>query len=283
MTSGEVFPEMVSEADVGLPAKRNWPVFFILLLLTLFTTFLAGGATYAVSLFAILGAHEFGHYWASRRNQVMASLPYFLPAPPSWFLFGTFGAMIMIRDRIPNRRVLMEIGASGPIAGFLVAVPMLVVGLFLSSVTAVTGEHGLVFGSSLILVLLGKLILGVTPWDPDINIQLHPLAFSAWVGLFVTSLNLIPIGQLDGGHIIYSMLGEKYKICARVFFAFLVLLVFFWPGWLLWVLLLGLLTRLKSAEVVNPDILPGGNHRILGILCIIIFLLTFVPIPIELV
>ncbi|MEE9258757.1 MAG: site-2 protease family protein [Nitrospinaceae bacterium] len=266
-----------------IPAARNWPVFFLLLSLTLFTTFLAGGLMYAVSLFFILGAHEFGHYWASRKNQVGATLPYFIPAPPNWFIFGTFGAMIIIRDPIPNRRVLMEIGASGPIAGFLVAVPMLIAGLFLSTTAPATGEHGLVFGNSIILTVFSKIILGVTPFTPDVNIQLHPMAFAGWVGLFVTALNLFPVGQLDGGHIIFSLCGENYKIWSRIFLGFLFILVYFWPGWLFWAILLLILTRLKPAQLIDETVLPEKRHRILGILAIFIFVVTFVPVPLEVV
>ena len=262
---------------------RNWP-FFLLISLTLFTTFLAGGLYYSVCLFLILGAHEFGHYWASRKNNVRATLPYFIPAPPSWFIFGTFGAMIIIRDPIPNRRVLMEIGASGPIAGFMVAVPMLVVGLFLSSTSEATGTPGIAFGSSIILTVLSKFILGVTPLSQEINIQLHPIAFAAWVGLFVTALNLFPVGQLDGGHIMYALYGKNgYRIWSKVFLIFLFLLVYFWPYWLPWAILLVVMTRLKPVELGDPDILPEKKHKKLGLWSIFIFLITFIPIPIKII
>ena len=185
------------------PIKNNWWLFSILLLATLVTTFLAGGPLFSISLLLILGAHEFGHYWASKKNGVQSTLPYFIPAPPI-FIAGTFGAFIQIKQKIPNRMVLMEIGAAGPIAGFVVALPMLILGLYLSPVTPSIGMGNINFGSSLILNLCSQLILGVDPSSPDINIHLHPIAFAGWIGMLVTALNLMPVGQLDGGHIIYA-------------------------------------------------------------------------------
>ena len=263
------------------PSLKNWILFFVLLGLTLYTTYLAGGKLYALSLFLILGAHEFGHYFAGVKNGVKTTLPLFIPAPPGLFLFGTFGAMIAIKDPIPNRRVLMEIGAAGPIAGFIVAVPTLIIGLYLSDIVEPTGEGGFSFGSSVIMILLSKLILGVTPLSADFNIQLHPVAFAGWVGLFVTAINLFPIGQLDGGHIIYSLFGKKSKNWAKCFFIFLLSLIYFWPSWGIWAVLLIVITRFKSAPLLNDDVLPLKKHRKIGYIAIVIFILTFVPVPIE--
>ena len=265
------------------PSLKSWVLFFVLLGLTLYTTYLAGGKLYALSLFLILGAHEFGHYFAGVKNGVKTTLPLFIPAPPGLFLFGTFGAMIAIKDPIPNRRVLMEIGAAGPVAGFIVAVPTLVIGLFLSDIVAPVGEGGFSFGSSVIMILLSKLTLGVTPLSADFNIQLHPVAFAGWVGLFVTAINLFPIGQLDGGHIIYSLFGKKSKNWAKYFFIFLLSLIYFWPSWGIWAVLLIVITRFKSAPLLDDDVLPLKKHKIIGYLAIVIFILTFVPVPIEVV
>ena len=256
-------------------SAKNWFLFFALLGITPFTTYLAGGFLYAVSLFLILAAHEFAHYFAGLKNGVRTTLPLFIPAPPGILLFGTFGALIMIRDPIPDRRVLMEIGAAGPIAGFVVAVPILIIGLFLSEVVAPTGEKGLAFGSSVIMIVLSKAILGVTPLSAEFNIQLHPMAFAGWVGLFVTAINLIPIGQLDGGHVLYSLLGEKSHIWARSFFGFLLVLMYFWPSWGIWAILLLVLTRFKSAPLTNEEVLPLKVHKRLGFAAIAIFFLTF--------
>ncbi len=281
-TGGEVNHPSLQFNDRKMPTLKSWVLFFILLGLTLYTTYLAGGELYALSLFLILGAHEFGHYFAGVKNGVRTTLPLFIPAPPGLFLLGTFGAMIVIKDPIPNRRVLMEIGAAGPIAGFIVAVPTLIIGLFLSETVAPTGQSGFSFGSSIIMIMLSKAILGVTPLSVDFNIQLHPVALAGWVGLFVTAINLFPIGQLDGGHILYALIGKKSKTWAKYFFAFLLFLVYFWPNWGVWVILLLLLTRFKSVPLEDDE---GGllqkNHKIAGYAAIAIFFLTFVPVPIE--
>lgn len=258
---------------------RSYLVFFTLLFTTLVSTYLAGGVFFAISLILILGAHEFGHYWASRKNHVRASLPYFIPAPP-FFIAGTFGAFIQIKDPIPNRRVLMEIGASGPIAGFIVAVPILIVGLLLSHVSENSHVRGLNFGSSILLQVFTKLILGVTPLSTDVNIELHPIAFAGWIGLFVTALNLLPIGQLDGGHIIYSLFRTRYDILAKLFFLLLLPLGYFWTGWLFWAFLITLF-GFRHPPLIDESILLEKKHRIMGYLSIVIFVVTFIPIPFE--
>ena len=280
-TGGEVNQTSLQFNERKMPTLRSWVLFFVLLGSTLYTTYLAGGKLYALSLFLILGAHEFGHYFAGVKNGVRTTLPLFIPAPPGLFLLGTFGAMIVIKDPIPNRRVLMEIGAAGPIAGFIVAVPTLIIGLFLSETVVPTGQSGFSFGSSIIMIILSKTILGVTPLSVDFNIQLHPLALAGWVGLFVTAINLFPIGQLDGGHILYALIGEKSKIWAKCFFAFLLFLVYFWPNWGVWAILLLVITRFKSAPLEDEEVLLQKNHKIAGYAAIVILLLTFVPVPIE--
>ena len=269
--------------DRNGPSLGSWVLFFVLLGSTLFTTYLAGGKLYALSLFLILGAHEFGHYFAGLKNNVRTTLPLFIPAPPGMFLLGTFGAMIVIKDPIPNRRVLMEIGVAGPIAGFIVAVPTLIIGLFFSEIVAATGERGFSFGSSVIMVILSKAILGVTPLSADFNIQLHPIALAGWVGLFVTAINLFPIGQLDGGHILHALLGKKSKVWAKLFFALLLFLMYFWPNWGIWALLLLFFTRFKSAPLEDEEVLPQRIHKRAGYAAIAIFFLTFIPVPIELI
>jgi len=265
------------------PGLGSWALFFVLLGSTLFTTYLAGGKLYALSLFLILGAHEFGHYFAGVKNGVRTTLPLFIPAPPGLFLLGTFGAMIVIKDPIPNRRVLMEIGVAGPIAGFIVAVPTLIIGLFLSEIVPQTGQGGFSFGSSIIMIVLSKAILGVTPLSIDFNIQLHPIALAGWVGLFVTAINLFPIGQLDGGHILYALLGKKSQIWAKFFLVFLLFLMYFWPNWGIWAILLLVFTRFKSAPLDNEDALLQSIHIRAGYIAIAIFFLIFIPVPIELI
>ena len=163
-----------------------------------------------------------------------------IPAPPI-FIAGTFGAFIQIKQRIPNRMVLMEIGAAGPIAGFVVALPMLILGLYLSSVTPSIGMGSINFGSSLILNFCSQLVLGVDPSSPDINIHLHPIAFAGWIGMLITALNLMPVGQLDGGHIIYAIAPGKHSAIGKIFFAGLFPLGYFWPGWFFWAAMIALM------------------------------------------
>lgn len=264
--------------DVSVePIKNNWLLFSILLIATLVTTFLAGGLLFSISLLLILGAHEFGHYWASKKNGVQSTLPYFIPAPPI-FIAGTFGAFIQIKQRIPNRMVLMEIGAAGPIAGFVVALPMLILGLYLSPVTPSIGMGSINFGSSLILNFCSQLVLGVDPSSPDINIHLHPIAFAGWIGMLITALNLMPVGQLDGGHIIYAIAPGKHGAIGKIFFAGLFPLGYFWPGWFFWAAMIALM-GFKTAPLKEDVGKLRLTHIVLGSISMVIFILTFIPIP----
>ena len=270
--------ELGDPFDVSVePIKNNWLLFSILLTATLVTTFLAGGLLFSISLLLILGAHEFGHYWASKKNGVQSTLPYFIPAPPI-FIAGTFGAFIQIKQRIPNRMVLMEIGAAGPIAGFVVALPMLILGLYLSPVTPSIGMGSINFGSSLILNFCSQLVLGVDPSSPDINIHLHPIAFAGWIGMLITALNLMPVGQLDGGHIIYAIAPGKHSAIGKFFFAGLFPLGYFWPGWFFWAAMIALM-GFKTAPLKEDVEKLKLTHIVLGSISMVIFVLTFIPIP----
>ena len=266
----------VSAASVE-PRTENWWLFSLLLLGTLITTYMSGGFLFSISLILILGAHEFGHYWASRRNGVRSTLPYFIPAPPI-FIAGTFGAFIQIKQVIPNRRVLMEIGCAGPIAGFVLALPVLVYGLSLSHVSPLLGIEGVNFGNSLILNVCAELTLGVDPQSPDFNIHLHPIAFAGWIGMLVTSLNLIPIGQLDGGHIVFALSPKQHKLMGRLFFVALFPLGYFWTGWFFWALMI-VLVGFKTVPLSDDTEELGTLHKLLGVVSIVIFLVTFIPVP----
>lgn len=274
----DVNQELGHSLDTSVkPIKNNWWLFSILLVATLVTTFLAGGPLFSISLLSILGAHEFGHYWASKKNGVQSTLPYFIPAPPI-FIAGTFGAFIQIKQRIPNRMVLMEIGAAGPIAGFVVALPMLILGLYLSSVTPSIGLGSINFGSSLILKFCSQLVLGVDPSSPHINIHLHPIAFAGWIGMLVTALNLMPVGQLDGGHIIYAITPDKHSAIGKFFFVGLFPLGYFWSGWFFWAAMIALM-GFKTAPLKEDVEKVELTHIVLGAISMAIFVLTFIPIP----
>ena len=225
----EFFPVLQRPPELRI---KDYAVFAILFLSTVFTTWLIAGIWFSLSLLLILGAHEFGHFWAGRRNNVRTSLPYFLPAPPL-FIAGTFGAFIRIKEPIPDRRALMEIGAYGPIAGFIIAIPVMAIGLYLSTVTVDTGSAvgQISFGSSIAMTVLSKLVLGVTPYTAGVNIELHPCAFAGWFGLFFTALNLWPVGQLDGGHIAYALFPKRNFLAAKFFLVALIPMGYWWPGW----------------------------------------------------
>ncbi|MFQ5481164.1 MAG: site-2 protease family protein [Nitrospinaceae bacterium] len=232
-----------------------------------------------MGLLLILGTHEFGHYLACRKNDVDSSLPYFIPAPP-FFLVGTFGAFIKIKEPIPDRRALMEIGAAGPIAGFVAAVPVLAIGIALSDVYPAMQVPGYNLGDSLITFLFSKAILGVTSYDEAVTIMVHPVAYAGWFGMFITAMNLLPIGQLDRGHVIYSLFPRHHVWVGIVFFVALLIMGWGWPGWFVFsglILLMGF--RHPPLLEDEPDL--KRRHLWMGYACILIFLATIIPIPIE--
>jgi membrane-associated protease RseP (regulator of RpoE activity) len=257
-------------------------IFLCLFLATVFTTWMVEGPWYSFGLILILGSHEFGHYWACRANNVNSSLPNFIPIVPiPYFLnIGTMGAFIMIKEPIPNRKALMEIGASGPIAGFVVAVPVLWVGLMNSQVTLQNSPEGsgLFLGPSLIVWIMTKIVLGVNFMATDVAIDFHPLAFAGWLGMFFTALNLLPMGQLDGGHVVYSLFNSKHGYIARISFLILLPLGFHWAGWWVWAVLVFIL-GLRHPPILDESIPLQPKHRIIGYASILIFIVTFVPVP----
>ncbi len=265
------------------------------------------GAPFAASLMIILLAHEFSHYFTARRHHTEATLPYFLPAPPLISPIGTFGAFIKMKSPITTRSALIDIGASGPISGFILSVVACIVGLSLSTIVISPAESkGLVIdlGDSLLFKFLSEIMFGKVPDGYDL--LLHPVAFAGWIGLFVTSLNLIPIGQLDGGHVVYAFLGKKHAVLSGilvvVLFAMGLLGIFqeatgfspshfqkvvpfikstpdFWPGWALWGAIM-LALRLKHPPVIYWEPLDK-RRRITGVLALVIFVITFIPSPFK--
>jgi membrane-associated protease RseP (regulator of RpoE activity) len=232
------------------------------------------GFPFAGTLMFILLIHEFSHYLASKKHRVRATLPYFIPAPT---FLGTFGAFIRM-EPIATRKALIDIGASGPIAGFIVSVIACLIGLNMSTVVPATQSIGtLVIGDSLLFSFLSTVTLGVNTGNTDI--LLHPIAFAGWIGLFVTSLNLIPVGQLDGGHVAYAFLGEKQKILSTVLVGVLgVVGIFFWEGWAFWAVLL-IILKIKHPPVVYWERPLDRQRRLTGLISLIIFIATFVPSP----
>lgn len=236
------------------------------------------GYPYALSIMLILGAHELGHYFAARRRKIAVTLPYFLPFPTG--LFGTFGAFIQMRQPIRNRKMLLEIGAAGPLAGLIFAIPILLIGLATSR-TGPPTVGGLMEGNSLLYALSKILVFGQFLPNGAEDVYVNQLAWAGWTGLFVTGLNLIPLGQLDGGHVLYSLLGSRARLLYFPLMAIMTFLVIFSNGSLL--LLLILLFFLGRAYAVPlDDITPlSRNHRWLAIGTLAVFFLVFVPIPLS--
>ena len=243
---------------------------------------LVEGVTFSASLLAILFSHEMGHYLACRYYNVNATPPYFIPAPPL-FLAGTFGAFIKIRSAIPSRRALFDIGLAGPLAGFVVALPIAVIGVLTAGTPLPPGDHWMFFNDPLLIRLISKLA-GI-PLDP--NTPTNPYYMAAWIGLLVTSLNLMPVGQLDGGHGTFSLFGPRaHRIIGRVAFVSMAALAFlgFWwhgsPSGFLYAVLLAIMMKVPHPQPAVME--PLGTKRILiAILTLIVFVLCFLPFPIT--
>ena len=273
-------------------------IHLVLFFLTVFTTLLAGalmegakvlenplellkGIPFSFTLMFILGTHEFGHYYYAQKHKVDATLPYFIPAPPFLFLIGTFGAFIKIKSPIYRKDALLQIGAAGPIAGFVIAVPALIIGLLLSDVVEKSNIQGaLILGDSILM----KILTWIThPKLMDTqDIMLHPIAFAGWIGLLVTMLNLLPIGQLDGGHVAYAMLGKKQRLIGQIAFIFLIPLSFLSINWLIWGLLLLILMRsVKHPPIQDIHIPLSDTDKRIGYICLLIFIVCFIPAPFK--
>jgi membrane-associated protease RseP (regulator of RpoE activity) len=311
--------------DTWRPAPQPWSLprlNLILFLLTFLTTTMAGadtagafvtfgtplrqnlinltaGLTFSIPLMAILMAHEMGHYLTARRHGVQATLPFFVPDIiftglftvfpvlfPMPFFIGTFGAFIRMKSPPRTRRAMFEIGAAGPWAGFSVALVAVVLGLKLSKVTPLAAAMGGVnLGNSMLFWGISRVVLGVDP--NTVNVELHPMAFAGWFGLFITALNLLPVGQLDGGHVVYSLLGGRiHRIVSRLVWAGTALMVVvpyalgydFWFGWLIWFGLVFFL-GLGHPSTFDTHTPLQGKERVMAWATIALFILTFLPVP----
>ncbi len=239
------------------------------------------GLWYSLTVLAILGAHELGHYYACRYYDVDASRPYFIPAP--FVLTGTFGAVIRIREPIPFKRMLFDIGIAGPIAGFVIAVPALFIGIAMSHVARVPTDFvGMELGEPLLFRAAEWLIWGIPPDGYSLN--LHPMAFAAWFGLLATALNLFPIAQLDGGHISYAVLGRRSTLVTFVFLGIALVLTYFSLSWLVWTILLIVMLFVVGARhprVIDEDAPLDRTRLWLALFAVVMFVLCFTPAPIQ--
>ena len=315
------FPEPPLESDAGpLPTdpqdvwsprpvrpkfQHNYRTHIILFLLTFVTTTLAGaplqllwavgprglqflnwqmlidGLWYSIPVLIILSAHEFGHYLACRYYRVDATLPYFLPSPLP--IVGTFGAVIRIREAFPSKRALFDIGVAGPIAGFVALIPFLLVGMKWSNVGPVS-QGALYFGEPLLWKFLERVYFGVLP--SGVDVFLHPMAMAAWWGTFATAMNLLPFGQLDGGHIAYAAIGRRATPLSAATVAVVVLLAFNSTNWILMALIMvgvSLAFGLGHPRVIDEDVPLDPRRRWVTALAIVIFVICFMPVPIEII
>ncbi|MGQ9465859.1 MAG: site-2 protease family protein [bacterium] len=264
----------------------------LLFILTIFTTLLAGafnsganpfekfsdilvGIPFSFSLMAILTCHELGHYFVSKKEGMITTLPYFIPVP--FHFLGTFGAIIKMKSIVPSRKALLKVGMAGPICGFFVAFVISIIGIALSEVrTATPGGSYLKLGDSVLFYLLGKVIHPSIPAAADIF--LHPMAFAGWIGFLVTSMNLIPIGQLDGGHVAYSILLKKQRMLYIPVILSLIGFGILWPGWIIWGFLAFILAR--KEPVIQDTITPlSKKEKLYALLPLIVLILTFIPQP----
>ena len=251
------------------------------------------GLAFGLTFIAVLLGHEMGHYLTARRHGVSVSLPWFIPFPPYFSLVGTLGAFIRLKSPMMRRSVLFDIGVAGPLASFALSLPVLFLGLSMSEVVWTTGGglqpfvihfagEPIRIGSNILLHLAAA---GVVPgFGEGSTVLLHPLAFAGWLGIFVTALNLMPLGQLDGGHIIYAVAGARQRAFTIAFIAVLVPLGFLWWGWWLWggIALAVSRGRLAHPPVLLEDIPVGKARVILGWVALALFALSFSPAPLEL-
>lgn len=238
---------------------------------------LLAGIPFAFTLLAILLAHELGHYFACRHHHIYSSYPFFIPAPT---LIGTFGAFILIRSPIRSARALFDVGASGPLVGFLFALPALAFGVLHSRVVPALNYDSnadVVFGVPLILKAVAAVL---QPNAHASDLLLHPVGRAAWVGLFATALNLLPVGQLDGGHIVRSLSPRAHRWISLLLPLILFPLgIFLWRGWLLWAAILIVLRFFRMPPIYDPTPLDP-NRRFLALVALVVFILCFMPSPI---
>jgi hypothetical protein len=273
-------------------------------------THFAEGLPFGLSLMAILLAHELGHYFVGRYRHAPVTLPYFIPLPAPISPFGTMGAVIQMKAPPRNKRSLLEIGIAGPLAGFIVAIPILIYGLTLSKIEPITlapGNYLQMEGNSIFYLFMKWAIFGKLlpepssfgnlspifywiiyfftgrpfPWGA-FDVIIHPIAFAGWAGLLVTALNLLPVGQLDGGHILYALLGSKAKKLFPFLLGATILLGFIWQGWWLWAALLFVFGRMYD-EPLDQITTLDKKRKILAVVGLFLFIILFIPVPLIIV
>ena len=292
---------LIGLPHVFKPSRPRWGINLALFLATIGTTLLAGagmalsndpnaeltplfilrGWPFSLCVLLILGAHELGHYFAARYHHAHASLPYFIPFPS--LFFGTMGAVILLREPLKNRRALFDMGAAGPLAGLVFAVPILILGLSMATVQQF-GAGGIQEGNSILYFLAKYAVFGRALPQNGFDVLANQVSWAGWIGLFVTGLNLIPVGQLDGGHIAYVLFGPRARtLFLPVVFFLASLAVLFEAArfqWIIWIVLLYFLGRRHAVPLDDVTELDP-RRRALAIITLVIFFLVFVPIPLS--
>jgi membrane-associated protease RseP (regulator of RpoE activity) len=277
-------------ADEKPERKHIW-VNILLFAATVITTTVAGaeslesvkiiffsGLPFSMTIMIILLSHEMGHYFTARHFSIKATLPYFIPFPS---IIGTMGAVIKLKSPIYSRKALLYIGAMGPIIGFIFSFIAIIIGVYLSEIKPIPvkpADLNLFFGDSILSASIIRIIHG--PIQSGYDIYLSPYAWAGWIGFLVTSLNLMPIGQLDGSRVIYALLGRRQLIIGWAAFIGLIILSFIWPGWIVWIILSIVLLKIGHPPIEDMSML-STREKIIGWFCIIIFLLTFIPVPVK--
>jgi membrane-associated protease RseP (regulator of RpoE activity) len=283
------------------PSTSSWFVNLALFVATVLSTLYIGalyqtgefegwrmlwrGWPFSLSLLLILGTHELGHYFAARYHNVPVSLPYFIPLPTRFSLIGTMGAFIRLKAPVKNRRALLDVGAAGPLAGMVFAVPILLYGLATSEVGPLPVDTSYILEGNSILYWLAKFIVFGRPLPAGgVDVQLNQVAWAGWVGLLVTGLNLIPLGQLDGGHVAYVLFGKKAR---QLFWPAIIGLIGLaaltsTPMWFIWVVLLYFLGRYHAVPLDDVTALDS-RRRLIAFFTLLLFVLVFTPVPIRLV
>ncbi len=240
---------------------------------------LVAGLPFSASIMGILAAHEFGHYVAARRYGLHVTLPFFIPLPLISPI-GTLGAVIRMKTPVYTPRMLLDVGAAGPLAGIVVAIPVAIYGIQTSAALPVGSIDGIQLGEPL---LFKWLVAWFASYPEDTHeLFLNPVAFAGWIGLFVTALNMLPIGQLDGGHVLYALVSRGQHRIGRVCFFALLIMGWWWSGWYLWAMLVLFIIRIKHPPVLDSDQRLGPGRQIIGWLSVAILVLCFTPIPFKL-
>ena len=249
----------------------------VLFILTVASTWLTGGVSYSISIMLILLGHEMGHYFMSRKHGIKATLPFFLPFPlPP---FGTLGAVIRMEGTVSSRKALFDTGVTGPLTSLALSIVAIAIGLRLSEVTPISQmrEGTIRLADPLLFSLIQHWVLGAVPDHYDVI--LHPIGYAGWVGLFVTALNLLPIGQLDGGHVVYALFGKRSRLVFIIAISGMAFITIFYnPGWILLLVLIILFGFRHPAPM--DDVTPlDGKRKLLGGMAFLAFFVSFTPAP----